>query len=814
MLCGLENGCIRLYNVLEPNTSPRIFRHSFDSTVSVTSVDFAPDNRHFASGGSDEVVTTWELETGRPLYCNKNHVSGITAVAYGPSATSAQFLLASAGHRVIRFVDALTGVHVRTLHGHQHTVNAIAFSPRDSALISGAKDGTLRLWQWRCGPLIATNWSHVQGVTGVIALPDRQHVCSVSDDQTLRIWSCNNSGVADEMLNCTEKQPGAITGVAVASDVPESNIALACADGVIRVYDWYGSRLQYTLQSDDGKSKGRSGGASDGSHAIHAIAMTSAGRWLVSSGSDGVLTVWSTHNRSVVRTIRVLGGGIATKLDISHDDQLLVASAGSYLIVYDLQTGYLVRSLYGHTAHATCAMFSPNGKLLVSGCDDGSIRAWDTISWEMLYVMSEHKQKVTSIAVNSDNTVIASGSWDGTIRLWSVQTGEKLYTLEGHSDGVTSVSFSKFGDQLFSGSLDRSIMKWDVGILQREPPFQYVFKMFFQAEYTAAHVAYLNHLLRDFPGVVNQRSGDGRCMFYLACERRRADTLKLLLSSTAANAFLLSSANQSALDLCMQRNEKECLKLLLMHTPKTFLHNRPIFCRVLVKLAKRFPQFLVPALRQLKPEPADKLVQIGVPSWELRDWETLREGASCHRPEGLWYSKLVDEDGVSAMLASVSSDDGGGNSGKHARNASVASVMSDEKQDGSAQSPFTPRGDDGATIALLESAKQSDDVGEPSVYVYDHYHDSCCCIVSAALRIYCICACFRFPSCPYCSYRVIQCVCHRIYNVSARLVVFWSYAEPSPSECPSKHASSAFLASPATTNTAKTIHSVYSRREI
>ena len=69
-----------------------------------------------------------------------------------------------------------------------------------------------------------------------------------------------------------------------------------------------------------------------------------------------------------------------------------------------------------------------------------------------------HTSTVNSVAFSLDGRKIVSGSSDNTIRLWDVLKGGQEYnTLQGHTDSVWSVAFSPDGRHIVSGSQDRTI---------------------------------------------------------------------------------------------------------------------------------------------------------------------------------------------------------------------------------------------------------------------------------------------------------------------------------------------------------------------
>ena len=72
-----------------------------------------------------------------------------------------------------------------------------------------------------------------------------------------------------------------------------------------------------------------------------------------------------------------------------------------------------------------------------------------------LAVLKGHINSVTSVAFSPDGKKIVSGSYDQTIRVWDAETGKEIIQpLEGHSGYVNSVAFSPDGKKIVSGSYD------------------------------------------------------------------------------------------------------------------------------------------------------------------------------------------------------------------------------------------------------------------------------------------------------------------------------------------------------------------------
>ena len=362
---------------------------------------------------------------------------------------------------------------------------------------------SLRGWEWgwlmrECNQDLMTLGLEDHGLSDCAFSPDGGFVVTGGKDGALRIWNLK-SGSRPQIVR--DDDDSAIDSLTVSPD--GKTAATTHAEGPAKVWDLEGETLPYTL-----------GDSSDG---ITCAAFSPDGETIATGTVNGRVQFWAGDSSSLIREVARYEDGAVRAIAFSPDGGQLAYIGGSYdptnqtpttLCILDLETG-LLRQLAGHKSSVLALAFSPDGEwvatagrdgtnritrshgdaplriihsvshglelyalafspnsrqLIVAGGrkSDGLIHVIDLGSEDMTVRQARQPEVFRSVNYSPDGRVFAAASADGTISLMATQPQPAFINLEGHDGDVWAVDVSPDGQYIASGSLDQTAKIWEM----------------------------------------------------------------------------------------------------------------------------------------------------------------------------------------------------------------------------------------------------------------------------------------------------------------------------------------------------------------
>jgi WD40 repeat protein/tRNA A-37 threonylcarbamoyl transferase component Bud32 len=300
----------------------------------VWGVTVSPDGKRALSTGNDGSVRLWDLKLRKELRCLRGHQGAVRCAAFSPDGSLA---LSGGADRTLRLWNLANGKEVRPFEGNADDVLGVAFLPPTSDGQSGM------------------GWLASIANLSVAYSSEGQLLLSGSRDGTLRLWD-QESGLELRRVHGRAE----ITGVAISLD--GMTALTADANNWVRLWAMESTRELC-----------RFGG---GSLTFWSLALSPDGRSALSGGEDGCVRLWDLeHGRQLARFDG--HEDWVTALAVSPDGRFaLSGSDDRTLRLWSLADGSELRRFDGHADSITSVCFSPDGRRAVSGSADGTVRYW------------------------------------------------------------------------------------------------------------------------------------------------------------------------------------------------------------------------------------------------------------------------------------------------------------------------------------------------------------------------------------------------------------------------------------------------------
>lgn len=445
---GLPDNAIRLWNTDTGNLIK-----STKSKIGIIYQLFFIQNNNLISMGDYKIVQAWDGSTLKPLDLLSDQIGQVIDLEL---SIDEKTLVSSSQDKIIRIWDINTGRIKHKFSIYNRTIN-ISLSADHKYLVTKDFGNVLGVWEIETGLLIHT----IKGFTSPIrsiALASDDNTIATAGFKVVEIWHVSTGN----KIHTLTGHDNYVDSVTFNSD--SSVLASGSFDTTIRLWDVVtGVSLHMLTQDRIGE--------------VRSIAFSPDGNTLI-SGNYSDIHKWDPHNRNHLQKLE--GHNKPIHSVVINSDGTILASGGmaeyngennfgnKAIYLWELDTGKYKKTLSGNMGDINCLAFSPDGKLLASGCENvwnedmDAIILWDVASGSQIHILKGHTGSIYSIVFSPDGKTLASGSKDTTIRLWDVATRNHIHTFTGHNDSIKGLAYTQDGSKLVSGSRDGTILVWKI----------------------------------------------------------------------------------------------------------------------------------------------------------------------------------------------------------------------------------------------------------------------------------------------------------------------------------------------------------------
>jgi WD40 repeat protein len=401
--------------------------------ATIRRLKFSPDGRKLAMSSyhvddTPRDCRIWSLEDGGSLDLSLS----TSAVSFDFSPDSRQLVFADPTG-MIRLWDLEQRVEIERFSAQARSVRLLP----DGRIFSAGKDGDVRIWQARRSGVQQLK-GYPNSLRTLAFSPDGRWLVGAGLDSRVFVWNAQGdlAGVY------TNHHKGAYA-VAFA---PDGRVATTGFERTVHVWNPAALGVAWI------KSLER---ADDAYWLVYA---PDGKRLYVASHTDTISVLDADTGRQL-NTLRGFNN-VLDGLAVSPDGRLLAISHKVKLSVWSADGS---QKLWQAPANLErCAAFSPDGKWIATGDQDGRVSLWEVAaSGSVRRSLSGHAAAVTGVSFHPDGRRLVSSSFDGQVKVWDWKAGVELLSLPLPSGGIAwHCVFSPDGKTIAAGGGDGIVTLW------------------------------------------------------------------------------------------------------------------------------------------------------------------------------------------------------------------------------------------------------------------------------------------------------------------------------------------------------------------
>jgi RNA polymerase sigma factor (sigma-70 family) len=196
---------------------------------------------------------------------------------------------------------------------------------------------------------------------------------------------------------------------------------------------------------------------------VYCLAFSPDGRYLAGGGYHGDLCLWDRATGKLVQRLvhpsKIDSLSRATAIAFSPDSKILASNKGKASL-WEVPSGRLLRNLDTSISDAVCSMaFSPDGQTLGLGTDKG-VWLYNLVTGHASRPIPGYTAIVPVAVFSKDGKLLVSGSTDKTARIWDLATGQEVHRFESH-DRVVDIALAPDGKWL-AAQTTKEVFLWEV----------------------------------------------------------------------------------------------------------------------------------------------------------------------------------------------------------------------------------------------------------------------------------------------------------------------------------------------------------------
>lgn len=285
----------------------------------------------------------------------------------------------------------------RIFSGHSGIVNAAAFSPDGSKVLTGSWDRTARLWDASDGRLLQTFPGLGENLGSVGFSSDGARVLT-GDREGARLWDVAGARVIQTFRTSY--------GLDAAISPDGAHVIVGLYEGA-QLFDAATGELIRTLAGHR--------------NPVWAVAFAPDGRPLTAS-LDGTARLWDAEGRETLQRFDVISGRGVSAVALSSDGAYLAATAqDDRTRLLDVASGRTLQTFAVAAPYLNSVAFSPNGRHIVTGAHAPVARIWDVETGRIVQTFRESGGWLDSVSFSPDGSrVLTADSELNTARIWAV----------------------------------------------------------------------------------------------------------------------------------------------------------------------------------------------------------------------------------------------------------------------------------------------------------------------------------------------------------------------------------------------------------